>query len=72
MDDGEKVKAVFCDISKAFDRVCHKLLLYKLQANGISGKLMLWFKSYLENRKQKTVISGCTSDNKSVLAGIRY
>ena len=70
MDDGKEVKAVFCDISKAFDRVWHKGLLYKLQGNGINGKLILWFKSYLEKRKQKTVINGFTSDNKSVLAGV--
>ena len=70
MGDGEEVKAAFCDISTAFDRVRHKGLLYKLQTNGISGKLILWFKSYLENRNPKTVINGCTSDNKSVLSGV--
>ena len=36
MDEGKEVKAVFCDISKAFGRVWHKL-----QANGISGKLVV-------------------------------
>ena len=31
---------VFCDISKAFDRVWHKGLLFKLKQNGIEGALL--------------------------------
>ena len=69
MHDGNGVKAVVCDISKAFDRVWHKGLLYKLQGYGISGKFILWL-NYLENRKQNTVVNECTSENKSVLAGV--
>ena len=29
---------VYCDISKAFDRVWHRGLLFKLRQNGITGK----------------------------------
>ena len=36
VDNGKEVRVVFCDISKAFDRVWHKDLLYKLAAMGIS------------------------------------
>ena len=31
-----EVRGVFPDISKVFDKVCHKGLIYKLQMNGIS------------------------------------
>ena len=31
MDEGKEVRAVFCDISKAFDRVWHHGLLFKLR-----------------------------------------
>ena len=30
---------VFCDVSKAFDRIWHKGLMFKLRQNGIEGKL---------------------------------
>ena len=34
-----EVRAVFLDISKAFDKVWHEGLLYKLKSMGISGEL---------------------------------
>ncbi len=39
LDEGKEVRSVFCDISKAFDRVWHAGLLYKLKKVGISGTL---------------------------------
>ena len=53
IDEGKEVRAVFCDISKAFDRVWHKGLLFKLRQNGISGNLIDWIHGYLSNRSQK-------------------
>ena len=44
---------MFCDVSKAFDRVLHKGFLFKLRQNGIEGKLLEWLNSYLSQRKQK-------------------
>ena len=36
-DDGFEVRGVFLDISKAFDKVWHKGIIFKLKQNGISG-----------------------------------
>jgi hypothetical protein len=47
---------MFFDISKAFDRVWHAGLIYKLQKIGIRGPLLKCFKSYLSDRKQKVAI----------------
>ena len=55
--DSFEVQRVFLDISKAFDRVCHKGLLYKLKNYGISGDLLDLLKWFLSNRKQKTLLS---------------
>ena len=35
-DSGKEVRFVFCDISKAFDRVLHSRLLHKLAGMGLS------------------------------------
>ena len=40
LEEGKEVCAIFCDTSKAFDRVWHKGLLYKLQTVGITGHLL--------------------------------
>ena len=52
----KEVRAVFCDVSKAFDRVWHKGLLYKLKSAGINGNLLQWFTDYLKDRKQRVVL----------------
>ena len=44
---------VFCDVSKAFDRVWHKGILFKLRQSGIEGKLLEWLNNLLIQRKQK-------------------
>ena len=59
---------VFCDVSKAFDRVWHKGLMFKLRQNGIEGKLLKWLNSYLSQRKQKVCIKSCFSGSKSIFA----
>ena len=55
LDEGKEVHAIFCDISKAFDRVWHKGLLFKLESVGIGGSLLNWFTDYLDNRVQRVV-----------------
>ena len=60
LDNGLEVRAVLCDISKAFDRVWHKGLICKLKRAGINGLLLDWLSDYLTctNRKQRVVIPG--------------
>ena len=70
LDDGKEVRAVFCDISKAFDKVWHKGILHKLKSYGIHGNLLKWFESYLNNRTQRVVINGQTSSSRTVSAGV--
>ena len=60
----------FCDISKAFHRVWHKGLLFKLKENGIGDSLLLWLTSYLENRKQKVVIQASESSSLPIKARV--
>ena len=41
--DSQEVRAVFLDISKAFDKVWHDGLIFKLKPNGISGNILSFF-----------------------------
>ena len=70
LDDNKEVRAIFCDISKAFDRVWHKGLLFKLKQAGISASLLQWLANYLLNRKQRVLIPGGSSDWLPIGAGV--
>jgi hypothetical protein len=69
MDEGKEVLLAFCDVSKAFDRVWHRGIIYKLRRAGVEGRLIRWFEAYLNNRTQKTVVNGKTSEAKVIEAG---
>ena len=61
---------VFCEVSKAFDRVWHKGLIFKLKQYGIKGEFLKWISNYLDKRQQRVVIKSCKSDYKSTNAGV--
>ena len=61
---------IFCDISKAFDRVWHRGLLHKLKNYGMNGNLLMWVEDYLNDRNQKVLINGKSSSQKPVSAGV--
>ena len=69
-DDGLDVRGVFIDISKAFDKVWHKGLLYKLKQNGISGNLLDTITDFLNCRKQRVALNGQFSSWTSIEAGV--
>ena len=64
------VRSVFLDISKAFDRVWHKGLIYKLRRCGVSGNLLSVIQSFLANIKQRTILNGKTSEWGNISAGV--
>ena len=64
------MRSVFLDISKAFDKVWHKGLLFKLSQNGISGNLLDLLSSFLSDRKQRVLLNGQTSEWRNVTAGV--
>ena len=65
-----EVRAVFLDISKAFEKVWHEGLLFKLQQNGVTGKLHDLFKDYLSNRKQRVVLNGSAAEYDNIQSGV--
>ena len=63
-------RSVFLDISKAFHKIWHKGLLYKLKSLGISGELYDLLENCLSGRFRRVVLNGQTSSWRPVLAGV--
>ena len=63
LEFGKEVRVVFCDISNAFDRVRH-------EGASISGNLLLWFRYYLSDRRQRVVLPDAESAWKCIRAGV--
>ena len=70
LNDGKDVCMVFLDISKAFDRVYHDGLIFKLKQLGVTGKLLGWLRSYLSGRQQRVVLNGKSSDWRNINSGV--
>ena len=56
MQNGGQSDVIVTDFSKAFDKVPHQELLYKLSNYGIKNVALTWLKSFLSNRKQRVVL----------------
>ena len=53
-----ETRAIFLDISKAFDKVWHKVIIHKLRQYGFTGNLFILLTDFLSNRKQRIVLNG--------------
>ena len=62
--------AIIMDFAKAFDKVPHKRLLYKVYYYGIRGSTHKWIASWLSERNKKVVLDGLASDPVPVLPGV--
>ena len=63
-------RGVFLDMSKAFDKVWHEGLIYKLKSMGVSNSLLKLIQSFLSNRFQRVLLNGQTSEWLPVKAGV--
>ena len=61
---------IVMDFAKAFDKVPHRRLLYKLDYYGIRGSTHKWIASWLSGRTQQVVLDGQASDPVPVLSGV--
>ena len=62
--------AIFIDIEKAFDRVWHKGLIFKLSELGLPDYLGAWIKNYLSERTFQVKVNGILSSQKLIRAGV--
>ena len=70
LDHGLPVYVIYLDLQKAFDFVPHNRLLVKVESYGITGKFLVWIKSFLSDREQCVVLNGCKFGWQKVLSGV--
>ena len=58
------------DLSKAFHTVDHAILIKKLDHHGVKGKNLLWFKSYLNNRRQFIIHNNSNTSFANISCGV--
>ena len=66
----QEIRAVFLDISRAFDRVWHDGLIFKLKRIGIDDEVINILSSFLANRQQRVTIDGKCSEWSDIEAGV--
>jgi hypothetical protein len=70
LSDGYQIDSIYTDFSKAFDKVCHSLLIEKLADLGVSGPVLNWLDSYLGDRKLCVKIDDHKSQYISATSGL--
>ena len=70
LNNNRQTDILIVDFSKAFDKVDHSLLCYKLKTYGIRGKINGWIRAFLSNRKQCVVVEGENSSYVPVESGV--
>ena len=65
-----QVDVIVMDFAKAFDKVSHRHLLYKLDCYGIRGDTLRWIKGFLSGRSQRVKVEGKSSNEAAVTSGV--
>ena len=65
------VDCVYLDLKKAFDKVPHERLLWKLEnMGGLSGNILKWMENYLRGREMRTIVKDIKSEWRVVESGV--
>ena len=70
LDSGKPVDIVYTDFSKAFDKVSHQKLIWKLKRLGVNDKILHWIIDFLQDRRQRVRISDSVSGWEVVRSGV--
>lgn len=70
INNGTQTNAIFMDFAKAFDKVSHKKLLFKLEKTLKNPCLIKWIANYLINLKQFVVFNEFCSEEATVDSGV--
>ena len=67
---GKQTDIILLDFSKAFDKVNHSILLWKLHQYGIRGRELAWIRAFLGSKSQQVVIDGKELESIPVTSGV--
>ena len=70
MDGGKAVDMVYLDFSKAFDTVPHNILMEKLAAHSLDGRMLRWVKHWLDGQAHRVVLHGVKSSWQPDTSGV--
>ncbi len=70
LEAGHEIGAVFFNFTKAFDRVPHGPLLFKVAALDLDPHIFNWLCNYLADRSQNVVVNGSNSVSSAVTSGV--
>ena len=70
LDEKQEVGVVAIDLSKAFDCICHNLLLAKLKAYGLRDTALKLLRSFLHERKQRVICNNSCSNWTPIRCGV--
>ena len=69
-DSGDNIDIIYLDLAKAFDKVPHHRLIYKLEAHGIGENVLIWITNWLKGRKHRVCLQGVCSCWQPVWSGV--
>ena len=64
------IRTCMIDFSKAFDRIDHNILIDKLRLLNVTPVLLNWCASFLRQRQQRVKLQNCTSNWRTINAGV--
>ncbi|MEW8546483.1 MAG: reverse transcriptase family protein, partial [Candidatus Thiodiazotropha sp.] len=67
---GKQTDLILLDFSKAFDKVNHSKLIWKLHQYGIRSNVLSWICAFLGDRSQQVVVGGEESGSVPVTSGV--
>ena len=70
INESKNLNMISFDFAKAFDKVWHAGLVFKLKSFGITGPLLDWLMDYLKDRLQRISIDGIYSIWELIKTGV--
>lgn len=62
MESGWEVDTIATDFSKAFDKISHNIILFKLEKLGFPTNFQVWVASYLKERRYRVAFRNARSE----------